>query len=265
MKTWKKSLCILLLAALLLTAAGCSKKDENSDLAYIQKKGTLLIGITDYAPMNYRDENGDWIGFDTEFAQAVAKKLGVKAEFVEIEWDNKIFELESKSLDCVWNGMTLTDEVKNAMATTDPYIQNAQVLVMKKDAVDRYPDAESLADVSLVAEAGSAAEAAIKDNDLSCTAVATQADALLEVASGSADGCIIDITMAKAMTGDGTSYPDLTMGFSLTSEEYGIGFRKDSDMAEKVNEIMAELVKDGTLNEIAAKYDLTGNLVKTRN
>ncbi len=265
MNIWKKLLCLTLLAALMTTGfAGCSKQNADSDLAYIQDKGTLVIGITDYAPMNYRDADGSWIGFDTEFAQAVAEKLGVKAEFVEIEWDNKIFELESKSLDCVWNGMTLTDEVKNAMATTKAYIKNAQVLVMNKDVIDQYKDAESLADVELVAEAGSAGEAAIKDSGLACTAVGTQADALLEVASGSADGCVIDITMANAMTGEGTSYQDLAAGISLTSEEYGIGFRKDSDMAEQVDKIMDELIKDGTLNEIAAKYDLTANLVSNQ-
>lgn len=238
--------------------------NADSDLAYIQEKGTMVIGITDYEPMNYRDENGDWTGFDTEFAQAVGEKLGVEVEFIEIDWDNKTMELETKSIDAVWNGMTLTDDVLAAMECSDAYIRNAQVLVMAADAIDQYTDAQSLADLSLAAEAGSAGEAAIQENNLTCTAVSTQADALMEVASGSADACVIDITMAKAMTGEGTSYADLAYGMELTSEEYGIGFRKGSDMAEAVNAIIKELVEDGTLDEIAEKYDLTASLVSNQ-
>lgn len=239
-------------------------ENADSDLAYIQEKGTMVIGITDYEPMNYRDDNGEWTGFDTEFAQAVGEKLGVDVEFIEIDWDNKTMELETKSIDAVWNGMTLTDDVLSAMECTDAYIRNAQVLVAAADVIDQYTDAESLADLNLAAEAGSAGETAIKENGLSCTAVSTQADALMEVASGSADACVIDITMAKAMTGEGTSYADLTYGLELTSEEYGIGFRKGSDMAEAVNEIIKELVEDGTLDQIAEKYELTASLVSNQ-
>ena len=236
---------------------------EESDLAYIQDKGVLLIGITDFAPMNYRDTDGSWIGFDTEFAEAVCEKLGVSAEFVEINWDNKILELEAKSLDCVWNGMTLTDEVLNAMSCTKPYINNAQVVVMNADAIDNYDSIESLAELSFAAEAGSAGEEAIQENGLEAnyTAVASQADALLEVSSGSSDACVIDITMAAAMTGAGTSYETLAYGLELTTKEYGIGFRKDSDMAATVDEIIDQLAEDGTLQALADKYDLSGVLV----
>ena len=265
MKVWKKALCLFMVTGLLASfMAGCSKQDSESDYEYIMDKGTMLVGITDYAPMNYRDEEGNWTGFDTEFAQAVGEKLGVKVEFVEIDWDSKIMELETKGIDCAWNGMTLTDEVLNAMETTQPYINNEQVLVMKKDVIDQYPDVESLKGITLAAEAGSAGEGALQGAELEYTAVATQAEALLEVESGSADGCVIDVTMAKAMTGSGTSYEDLATGFSLTKEEYGIGFRKGSDMAEKVNEIMDELTEDGTLDELAAKYDLTDALISNQ-
>ena len=228
-----------------------------SDLAYIQDKGTLIIGITDYAPMNYHDEDGEWTGFDTEFAEAVAAKLGVKAEFIEIEWDNKVFELESKAIDCVWNGMTLTNEVLNSMNCSEPYVINAQVLVMNKDKIADYDTVESLADLTFVAEAGSAGAAAIADAGYTATEVSTQADALMEVAAGAEDACVIDITMANAMTGEGTNYADLTYGLALTTEEYGIGFRKDSDVTAKVNEVMAELIEEGTLPDLAEKYELT--------
>lgn len=259
----KKLLAIMLAAVMVFSFAACGTEtttttdNAESDLQYIQDKGTLIVGITDYEPMNYEDANGEWTGFDTEFALAVAEKLGVKAEFIEIEWDSKIMELDSKSIDCVWNGMTLTDEVKKGMNCSNPYVVNAQVVVAPSDKIGEYKTVDDLADVKFVAEAGSAGEAAIKDAGYEATAVSTQADALLEVASGSADACVIDITMANAMTGEGTSYANLKSGISLTSEEYGIGFRKGSDVTAKVNEIIEELKADGTLPALAEKYKLT--------
>lgn len=242
----------------------CGKQEEpkenaESDLALVQDKGELVVGITDYAPMDYKGEDGEWTGFDAEFAQAVAEKLGVKAKFIEIEWDNKELELDSKSIDCVWNGMTLTSEVENAMECTQAYVENAQVVVMGADIVDNYKDADSMKELKFVAEAGSAGEAAIKDSglDANYTAVGAQTDALMEVASGSADACVIDITMANAMTGDGTSYSALKSGIALTSEEYVVGFRKGSDLAAKVNGIIDEMKADGSLQALADKYELT--------
>lgn len=266
----KKFLAVFLAGIMTMGLASCGQKAEEtsdvdanveqnqeSDLAYIKDKGTMIVGITDYEPMNYQDENGEWTGFDTEFAQAVAKKLGVEVEFIEIDWDGKIMELESKAIDCVWNGMTLTDEVKNGMSCTEPYVENAQVLVMAADKVDDYKSVEDLKDLKFVAESGSAGEAAIKDSGYECTAVSTQADALLEVSSNAADACVVDITMANAMTGEGTSYAGLAKGISLTSESYGIGFRKGSDVTEEVNKIMDEMKADGSLKELADKYNLT--------
>lgn len=239
------------------TDGDISDEDTTSDLAYVQNKGTLVIGITEYAPMNYLDENDEWTGFDTEFARAVAEKLDVTAEFIEIEWDSKIFELNSKAIDCVWNGMTLTDEVLNSMNCTDPYVVNAQVLVMNRDSIGDYTTIESLADLTFAAEAGSAGAKAIEAAGYTYTEVGTQADALMEVAAGAEDACVIDITMARAMTGEGTSYENLTYGLAFTTENYGIGFRKDSDITSKVNEIITELYEDGTLPALAEKYDLT--------
>lgn len=103
---------------------------EDSDVAYIQDKGTLLVGITEFAPMDYKDESGEWIGFDADMSRVVAEKLGVQVEFVVIDWDSKIMELDSKNIDVVWNGMTLTDEVKAAMDCSNPYCVNAQVVVV---------------------------------------------------------------------------------------------------------------------------------------
>ena len=261
MKSLKKVLavvlCVLFVSGMF---AACSKSNNSkSDLDYVKSKGKMVIGVTLYEPMNYKDESGNWTGFDTEFAQAVCEKLGVEAEFIVIDWDNKIFELDSKKIDCAWNGMTLTDEVKESMSCTKPYVKNEQVVGMKADAVKNYTDVASLKNVTFAAESGSAGEAAIKDLslDANLTSVAAQSDALMEVKSGSVQACVIDNTMANAMTGEGTSYSELAQGISLTSEEYGVGFRKGSDLTAEVDKIIDEMKADGSLQKLADKYNLT--------
>lgn len=177
-----------------------SNPSGDSDYEYIKNKGTMVIGITDFDPMNYKDENGEWIGFDTEYAKAVCAKLGVTPEFKEIVWENKELELETKSIDCVWNGMTITEAMLNAADVTGAYIKNYQVVVVK-DA-ETFTSLESLKGKTVVAEAGSAGEkAAQADANLSESykAVESQADALLQVKSGQADACVIDYVMAKSM------------------------------------------------------------------
>ncbi len=258
-----KKTCTILLALVMVLSmvlTGCGDEPAvQADSEYIQANGEMVVGMTVYAPMNFKAEDGSWTGFDTELTNAVCEKLGIKANFVEIDWDNKFPALSSKSIDCIWNGMTITDEVKLNADVSKAYVKNAQIVVMKKDAVANYTDVESMKDLKFVAESGSAGEAAIADNGLNANyvAVPAQTDALLEVMSGSADACVIDITMANAMTGEGTSYADLASGIELTSEEYGIAFRKGSDMTEKVNAILDELKADGTLDALAEKYSLT--------
>lgn len=250
----EKVLALVLCAvmAVLVTACGSS----SSDYEYIKDKGELVVGITDYAPMNYKDDKGNWTGFDTEFAQAVGKKMGVKVKFIEIDWDNKFMELNTKSIDCAWNGMTITNEVKKNTSVTDAYAKNEQVVVMKKDELSKYKDVKSLSKLKFAVESGSAGEAAAKDNNLEYTPVSAQSDTLLEVKSGSVDACIIDSTMADAMTGKGTSYETLGHNLSLTKEEYGVGFRKKSDMTEKFNQYIKDLTKDGTLEKLSKKYNV---------
>jgi polar amino acid transport system substrate-binding protein len=161
--------------------------------------------------------------------------------------------------------MTLTEEVLAGMDCTDPYIKNAQVVVLKADKAADYATVDSVKTLKFAVESGSAGEQALKDNGIEgYTAVLDQAAALLEVKSGAADACVIDITMANAMTGEGTSYADLTYTVSLTSEEYGIGFAKGSDMPAKVNAVMKKLIESGKLDEIAAKYDLTNALISNQ-
>ena len=234
-------------------------EDGGSDLAFVQNNGKLVVGITDYAPMDYKDDNGEWTGFDAEFARLFAEELGVECEFfVLADWGKKIFELDSKNIDCVWNGMTITEEILLTSSVSDPYVINAQVVVMKSDVVGNYTDVESMKDLTFAVESGSAGESCLNDAGLvKYVAVQDQGAAVMEVAAGTSDACVIDITMANAMTGEGTSYADLTYNLSLTEEEYGVSFRKGSDLTAKFNEFMAELKADGTLQELAAKYELT--------
>lgn len=236
---------------------------EESDLSYIKDKGTLVVGITYFDPMDYKEEGSDeWIGFDADMAKAFAESLGVEAEFIEITWDYKVEELDSKSIDAVWNGMTLTDEVKAAMATSTPYCTNYQVLVYPGEKAADFEGLTTLEGLSVAVESGSAGEDAAEALSAATVPVQSQANALMEVSAGTADAAVIDVLMAAAMTGEGTSYDGLSYSLNLNeaqglaSEEYGVGFRKDSDLVEAFNEFWTEKAGDGTVEEIAAAYGL---------
>lgn len=236
-----------------------AETSADSDLAYIQGNGKMVIGYTVYEPMNYTDENGVFTGFDTELATAVCEKLGVEPEFVEINWDTKETELAAKSIDCIWNGLTLTADREANMACTNAYVKNAQVVVMKADG--EYTSTADLVGKTIVAEAGSAGETTIQeDENLSqadFVSKTVQTDCLMEVAAGTADAAILDLTLASAMIGEGTDYANLTIKDELNVEEYGVAFRKGSDVAEAVNTAFDELKEDGTMQALADKYSLT--------
>lgn len=255
----KKLFAMVLVFVLTLTCFAACGGNNGTDLENIQKKGKIVIGITDYAPMDYKDENGQWTGFDAEFARLFAQELGVTCEFYVIaDWSKKFFELDTKQIDAVWNGMTITDEALLNASVSDPYVVNAQVVVMKADKLNSYPDADSMKNLKFAAENGSAGQKAAEAAGIkNIVAVQDQGAALMEVAAGTSDACVIDITMANAMTGEGTSYANLGYKVSLTSEEYGVAFRKDSDLTDKFNAFMDKLIADGTLQALAAKYELT--------
>ncbi|HIX63347.1 MAG TPA: transporter substrate-binding domain-containing protein [Candidatus Mediterraneibacter colneyensis] len=268
----RRILSVLLCTGLVVSMlAGCGSgspdsssgsSESESDMAYVQDKGTLVVGITNFEPMDYQDESGEWVGFDADMARAFAESLGVEAEFVEIDWDNKILELDSNTIDCVWNGMTLTEEVTSSMECTDAYLQNAQVVVVPSDVADQYQDTDSLSDLSFAVEAGSAGEEEVSALGLDYTPVTAQADALMEVDAGTSDAAVIDLLMAAAMIGEGTSYADLTYTVSLNSEEYGVGFRQGSDLAEALNEFFAQCYEDGTMQECAETYGVQAALIE---
>ena len=242
------------------SASGSAAASETaaSDLDYIKEKGKMVIGYTVYEPMNYTDADGNFTGFDTELATAVCEKLGVEPEFVEINWDTKVVELDAKSIDCIWNGMTLTDDIMANAATTKAYAKNAQVVVVK-DGTD-YSSTADLVGKTVVAEAGSAGEAAIEGDENLAQAdyvsKSVQTDCLMEVAAGTADAAVLDLTLANAMIGEGTDYASLKIVDELNAEEYGVAFRKGSDAAAAVDAAFDELKADGTTQALADKYDL---------
>ena len=233
-----------------------------SDMAYVKEKGTLVVGMTDFAPMDYKDENGEWIGFDADMAKAFAESLGVEVEFLEINWDNKLMELDTKGIDVIWNGMTINDEVKAGASVSEPYCRNGQVVVVPADKAEDYQTVESLSGLNFAVENGSQGAAQLDELGLSYVAKTTQADALMEVASGASDACVIDLLMAGAMIGEGTSYPGLTYTVQLNDEEYGVAFRKGSDLTEAFNSFWKEAYDAGTVMEVATTYGVQESVIE---
>ncbi len=268
--------------------AGCGKKEESSsktdskaaatadsssdstsdsgktvaDWEDIQKKGEMTIGITYFQPMNYKDENGELTGFETEFAEAVCSELGVKAKFQEINWDSKEVELQAKTIDCIWNGMTITDDRKATMGISVPYMENKQVMVVKKDNAEKYSTAEGVKGALVIAEKESAGQEVAESDEFFKEAkfigADSQAKALMEVKAGTSDIAIIDYIMSKGTIKEESDYSDLTVieAKSFAPEEYGVAFRKGADTTQKVNEAMQKVADSGKLKEIADKYNL---------
>ena len=233
-----------------------------SDMAYVKEKGTLVVGMTDFKPMDYKDENGEWIGFDADMAKAFAESLGVEVEVIEINWDNKLMELDTKGIDVIWNGMTINDEVKAGASVSEPYCRNGQVVVVPADKAEDYQTVESLSGLNFAVENGSQGAAQLDELGLTYVAKTTQADALMEVASGASDACVIDLLMAGAMIGEGTSYPDLTYTVQLNDEEYGVAFRKGSDLTEAFNTFWKEAYDAGTVMETATTYGVQESVIE---
>ncbi len=261
MKKFLTGVFAVVMAMTLIT--GCNKKGEADDYTYIQDNGKLKIGITLFEPMNYNGDDGELTGFETEFATAVCEKLGLEPEFIVIDWDSKEMELSAKTIDCVWNGMTITEERKANMDLSVAYMNNKQVMVTKAENADKFKDNQGLEGVTVVAEAGSAGENTIKEEEYFSKAtyvpIESQATALLEVESGTADCAVIDFVMSIGSIGEGTDFADICVvdGATFAPEEYAIAFRKNSpSTVEKINKAIADLGADGTLNEIAKKYKL---------
>jgi polar amino acid transport system substrate-binding protein len=260
---------LLFLVLMIAASMAFSKGQDDTDMddwAYIQDKGEMIVGITIFPPMNYYDDSGNLIGFETEFTEAVCGILGVTPNFVEINWDTKEIELAAKNIDSIWNGMTVTPERQEKVLFSTPYIRNMQVTVVRKNNADQFSKKDDLASLTIAAEVGSAGEDAARDQVSGATviSVSKQTDALLEVKAGTADAAILDYTLAKAMTGAGADYSDLVIAdeeLYFAIEEYAVAFRLGSSVVPLVNDAIAQLAADGTLNRIAEKYDLEDQLL----
>ena len=251
---------MILALTMLLVMTAAFAENADSDLAYVQGKGVLVVGITDFAPMDYL-KDGEWVGFDADMAKAFAASLGLQVEFVEIDWDNKLLELDNMSIDCIWNGMTLRPEIVDATSCSKPYANNAQVIVVPKAVADQYQTAEDAAKLQFAVEAGSAGQDQAEAYGFSYTPVSAQTDAVMEVKAGSSDAAIIDALMAAAMVGEGTSYEDLTYTVGLNSEEYGVAFRKGSELAELLDQFFVTAWNDGSMKAIADTYGVSAAII----
>ena len=262
----KKRLLALSLAALmLLPLAGCGKKETAAtDKELVQKRGYIIIGITDFAPMDYQDDKGQWVGFDADMARAFAQSLGVEARFQLIDWDKKHEDLQNGKIDAIWNGMTLTTQVRQQMDVSMSYCHNAQVVVLPADQVALYQDEDSLKSLDFAAEDDSYGAKTLNEFGLVYSPVEDQAQALEKVSSGSVSACIIDQFMAAAMTGPGTQYPNLAVAMELGSEveDIVVGFRKGSDLVETFNQFWDDSWENGTVGTVAETYNMTSFVLK---
>lgn len=246
-----KKILALILAVMMIVCcfAGCSNKEE-----------TVVVGYTIYEPMNYLDDNGKLVGFDTELAEAVFSNLGYKIIFKEIQWDNKYTDVNSGTIDCIWNGFTCNTADKDGILRSDKvdfsynYMENRQVIVVRKDSA--IATAADLNGKIGLAESGSAGETYAKSFEgVVFKGAVKQTDTLLEVKSSTADFAVVDAQLAKSYVGKG-DYADLAIVDALSSdvEYYAIGFKKNSELTAKVNEQLVKLAEDGTIAKLAEKY-----------
>ena len=260
----KKVICLLLVlvmaAGAMLVFTSCGSKDQT----------TLVCGVTEYDPMNFRDSNGNWTGFDTEFALLVGDKLGMEVTFQEIEWSNKFVELDAGAIDAIWNGFTATaNEADGTPRITlcdmsYSYMLNTQCVVVRADRLGEFGSIEALLGKTIAVESGSAGE--VKALELvgpsgNTIGAAAQINTLLEVMSGAADGAVIDLILAQELTGQG-DYSALTVAgnIELGDEVFAIGFKTGSPLRDRINGAMVELYNDGTLRQLAQKYGVDNRL-----
>lgn len=264
---------ILIPAVLLLTImySGCgrtagsvndlAKPDPAQDMSYIRQKGTLVVGVTDFAPLDYKDGDS-WVGFDAELAAVFAGRLGVDVTYQEIDWEKKTEALENGEIDLIWNGMTRTDELKNTITCSEPYLSNAQVIVIRKENISKYSPAEKCANLLFACEKGSTAEAILKEKKYRYNGYGSQKDVLKALQEEKTDVAVVDMIMAASMTGEGREFSDLGFDFPLNEEVICVGLRKGSGLEEELKAFFLEVFTDGTIDGIADKYGLRDALIE---
>ena len=253
-----KRLIAILLAVMLLAVcfAGCKGNEK-----------TIVVGYTKYPPMNY-EEDGKLIGFDTELAEKVFSELGYKVSFKLIDWPSKYTDLNSGTIDCVWNGFTCnTADSDDGIQRSEKvdfsykYMENRQVIVVKNGA--GITSAADLSGKQAGAESGSAGESYAKSfNGVNVKGFLTQMDCLMEVNAGTIDFAVLDALLVESVVGKG-DYANLSIVDDLSGEKefYAIGFKKGSELTAKVNEQLEKLAEDGFLMTLAQKYKVDATVV----
>ena len=245
--------------------------DANGDGNGFEIPNPIIAGVTRFEPMNYLDASGNWTGFDTEFAQEVAKRLGTEVEFQEIVWANKFLELDSGAITVIWNGFTANSyEGDTGIPRSDfsdmsyAYLTNQQSLVVRAERVSEFTSRDDVVGKTLAAESGSAGETQARrfvGEDGSVIGVPAQIDTFIEVASGAVDAAVIDILLANRLA-DSPDFAGLAVAnFVLNNEVYAIGFRKGDPLRLEINRVMREMYEDGTLMAIAERYGLEDKLI----
>ena len=261
----KKLLTLLLTLVLACTAClgltACNNNQSSSDVEYIKQKGTLVVGVTLYKPMDWLDEEtGEWTGFDADMANKLGEKLGVTVQFVVIKWANKVPELNSKNIDCIWNGMTASADLDQNIDFSCSYAENRQVAVVKSTDAQTYISVDALKGANIAVEQESAGDKQATNTvqASNINRVKDQVSALTEVASGNSQVALIDWTMAKSVVGNG-SFSDLVIVdpdvVSFGQEEFAVGVRTGSDLAAEINALFKTCYTDGTMTSLAATYN----------
>lgn len=253
----KKLMALLMAVSLVLgaltTFTGCAEKDDKDD-------DVLTCGVTIVPGLNEKDADGNWTGFETEFAQEVGKILGMEVKFQEIDWSLKYNELNTGAIDCIWNGFTANssdDGIKRSdlVDFSYGYMLNQQCVVVKASKLSEYNSEADLKGKSACVEGGSAGAAYAESVTDKVTSTTAQIKTFTEIKSGASDFAVVDIVLARNVCGKG-NYSDLAIveSIELESEIYAIGFKKGSDLKDKVNEAILKLEANGKLAELAEKY-----------
>lgn len=273
-RNFKFILSIILAVLLIFTITACGNEQgevenaEKLDSEVIKDKGKIVIGITYFEPMDFQDEDKNWIGFDAELAKMFAEELELEVDFQEINWATKEVELQAGTIDAIWNGLTWSEERAEQMGMSEAYLTNEQILVVPKGQAKNYNSLEDLKGKNIAVESGSAGQDYL-DNELKDLAIPVekeiQLDALTECVAKTVDGCIVDEIMARYLINkEGSNFSDLEIVEGLLDSEeetYSVAFRKGSDLIEKVNEFFKAAQADGRLKKLAEKYNLEGALL----
>ncbi|MBE5742578.1 MAG: transporter substrate-binding domain-containing protein [Clostridiales bacterium] len=258
-------LALMLTFVTAFTFASCGDTEGgNADDGIVDvRTKTITVGYTDYAPMNYTDDKGTLVGFDTELALMVFNSLGYEVRFKLIEWGNKYSELNSGTIDCIWNGFTANAEDEGTPRSeivdfTYYYMQNAQCII-RKNGTTNVNSLDELEGKSVSFEAGSAGQSYVEGitANILQKPVTSQMDAVKEVNMGTSDYAVVDILLAESLAGQ-NDYADIVIneGIEIPVEYYAVGFKKGSELTQKVNAMFEAYAKIGYLNELAEKYGL---------